>query len=73
MIKIYVYVFFICCLDGCSLEYYNSKIKKHVFNSELQKESTNTSEENDRLLPEKNDIEQGKALSGIIMILIIVP
>lgn len=36
-------------------------------------ESTNTSEENDRSLPEKNDIEQGKTISGIFMILIIMP
>lgn len=26
-------------------------------------DSTNTSEENDRLLPEKNDLEQGKTIS----------
>lgn len=29
-------------------------------------ESTNTSEENERSLPEKNDIEQGKTISGIL-------
>lgn len=36
-------------------------------------DSTNTSEENDRLLPEKNDLEQGKTISGFFMILIIMP
>lgn len=35
-------------------------------------DSTNTSEENDRLLPE-NDLEQGKTISVFFMILIIMP